>query len=240
MNHIKKLAKGLTGLLLIFFLLFNTNYLLTSCADENYYETNPKIDRASQRNDFVNVFKAIGENHSAKYPKPTTGRNRYQTELEYIVDAIGGEEELLNIIDQVQPSSLNLIRSYGITDAEILAEFGSLTNPAINEAAMMITETDNLLAHGYTLDFLDDQDYLSSLYSSFGTVAYADPTVGGCIGEAAGITILTQALQGGIKSLGKKGALKILSKVASRYLGWVGAAVMVIEFSECMGWTDFY
>jgi len=47
-------------------------------------------------------------------------------------------------------------------------------------------------------------------------------------------------LQGGIKKLGKKGAMKLISKVASRYMGWFGAAVMVIEFSECMGWTNFY
>lgn len=243
MNYIKKIAKGFTGLLLISFVLFNANYLLTSCTSEDYYEANPKIDRMSQRNDFVNAFKAIGETHSSKFPKHTTARLPDQTEQEYIVDAVGGEEELQNIIDQVQASSLNLIRSYGISDAEIIAEFGSLTNPAINEAAMMITETDNLLAHGYTLDFLDSQDYVSSLFSSFGTSAYAvqaDPTVGGCIGEAAGITILTQAIQGGLKSLGKKGAMKLISKVASRYLGWVGAAVMVIEFSECMGWTDLY
>lgn len=94
------------------------------------------------------------------------------------------------------------------------------------------------------MDFLDSRDYVSSLYSSLGTQAYADvqadPTVGGCIGEAAGITVLTKAIQGGLKSLGKQGALKLIKKVASKYLGWVGAAVMVIEFSECMGWTDLY
>lgn len=244
MNYLKKLAKGFAGLLLISFALFNANYLLTSCTDENYFEANPAIDRIAQRNEFVNAFIAIGETHNAKFPKQTAARNPNQTEQEFIAGAVGGKEGLQNIIEQVQPSSLKLIRSYGITDAEIIAEFGSLTNPAINEAAMMIAETDNLLAHGYTLDFLDSRDYVSSLYSSCGTDAFAevqaDPTVGGCIGEAAGITVLTKALQGGLKSLGKQGALKLIKKVASKYLGWVGAAVMVIEFSECMGWTDFY
>lgn len=244
MKYLKKLAKGFAGLLLISFLLFNANYLLTSCANEDFYEVNPDIDRTSQRNNFVNAFIALGESHSAKFPKYTNARQPNQTEQEYIVQAVGGKEELQNMINQVQSSSLSLIRSYGISDAEIIAEFGSLTNPAINEAAMMITETDNLLAHGYTLDFLDSRDYVSSLYSSLGTAAYADvqadPTVGGCIGEAAGITVLTKALQGGLKSLGKQGAMKLIKKVASKYLGWVGAAVMVLEFSECMGWTDLY
>lgn len=237
MNYLRKFIKGFVGLFIVSFTLLSLNFLIQSCTNDDPYEENMAIDRTVEKDNFLSSLKTAED----KYKINTSGialRATNSNELD-IISAIGGEDNLELIIRDLQPSALNLIRSYGITDAELIEEFGSLDAPGIDEVAMLIIETDNLLEHGHTLDIFTQEDYLASIAPLFGTQMYAQ-TVGGCLGEAAGIKIIQDAIQGGIKKLGKKGVMKLVRKVASRYLGWVGAAVMVIEFSECMGWTDFY
>jgi hypothetical protein len=42
----------------------------------------------------------------------------------------------------------------------------------------------------------------------------------------------------GIQKLGKKGAYKLLKKIAGRTLGPIGVALAVYDFADCMGWLE--
>jgi hypothetical protein len=94
-----------------------------------------------------------------------------------------------------------------------------------------------MASEGYTVEGFDDSDFAPIAYTFFGNAAYArtEPDAYDCLLRAAGVTMIVDLINGGIKKLGKKGVLKVLKKVASKYLGWVGAAVAVYEFADCMG-----
>lgn len=151
------------------------------------------------------------------------------------------EGEVETFIENLRSPSVDLINSYGISDQEIIDEFGSLDNPLVEKAAMLISYTeDSVLALGHSLNIFENEDFLASNSFLISSCQAQDPTISGCLGEATGIYLLKDVFKYGIKKLGKKGALKLLKKVATKYAGWVGAAIMVLDFSECMGWTDFY
>lgn len=53
---------------------------------------------------------------------------------------------------------------------------------------------------------------------------------------AVGVTAIQEFLQNGINGMPKSGVRKLLKKVATKYLGAIGAAVAVYEFGDCMEW----
>lgn len=72
--------------------------------------------------------------------------------------------------------------------------------------------------------------------SLFGQNAHAS-RLGQCAGDALGISAIAEVLRVGVNSsAGKKLLKKAIRKVASRTLGWVGAAIFVYEFGDCMDW----
>ena len=52
-----------------------------------------------------------------------------------------------------------------------------------------------------------------------------------------GVSDFALAISGGLQtSAGKALLKKAIRKIATRALGWIGAAVFVYEFGDCMDW----
>jgi hypothetical protein len=219
-----------------FSILFSTNF---SCSESFFEEINSS--------NHLEKFKKTTKEGALKlrdYAEESNENKRIALDDPDMLLLIGemDEYEAKEYMLPIVQSAVDLLRFYGLSDAEIISEFGSLESPEISRAALAITRFEDLVNDGYIIEGYDDTDFI--IAGLFFQSAYA----GGsqwydCAIRAAGVEVLVQMGQGGIsnivKRLGKKGVIKLIDKIASRTLGYVGAAIAVYEFSDCMGWLDF-
>lgn len=139
-------------------------------------------------------------------------------------------------VQSVHYPAIELIRSYGITDKEIIDELGSLDSAKIVLTAESILVSENLIDKGQTLSFFEPDELSYAALGLIGVNAAHAETIGGCIADAIGITAAFEVVAEGVAGLGRKGVLKLLKKVAGKYLGPVGVALAAYDFAECMEW----
>ena len=103
--------------------------------------------------------------------------------------------------------------------------------PAMSESDL-IPAVMQLIAEEQNSNLAATFDYASF----FGTSAHASQ-IGECAGDALVISAIAGAIAAGINSdAGKRLLKKAIRKVATRALGWVGAAIFVYEFGDCIDW----
>lgn len=223
-KSIKKFIKGYLVLVTIILLLTSTVFIFQSCTNDNYYEVDSSKDRTAEVNSFKNAMKLAG----------TEIKKNSLTSRQ-----VSSRDELaLEFVQKIEHEALILIRSYGITDQQIIDEFGSLNPEKIALTAQLIVAEEELIDQGKTLSIFVQEDYQLASLSFLGvnsTFAQSD-TVGGCFADAVGITAAFQLIEGGIAGLGQKGVLKLIKKIGGKYLGAVGAILAAYDFADCMGW----
>ena len=222
--NLKKFIRGYTYLVLIAFSLSLISFVLNSCTSENYYEEDSNVSRNVELSNFKESMRLASN-------KQKNNEAMYRSSKELLA---------IDFTNEIKPNALTLIKSYGITEDEIISEFGSLDSEKIALTAEAILNTEELLANEKTLSIFTDEDYQFASLSILGvkqSLAQSD-TVGGCIADAIGITAAFEVLNYGIQKLGKKGAYKLLKKIAGKTLGPIGVALAVYDFADCMGWLE--
>jgi hypothetical protein len=133
-------------------------------------------------------------------------------------------------------TALNLLLSYGLTEAEINADLGGITDEKLITVAFSIIDIEEQASRG--IELIDRADNISLLTGELVALPEILPQsqVYDCLLQAAGITVLTDLIKKGIKGLTKAAIKTLLTKVATKYLGYVGAAIAVYEFGDCMDW----
>lgn len=137
-----------------------------------------------------------------------------------------------NSLQPTLTEAKNYLYSKGYTDADIDYLL------AADEEGLAMSESDlipavmQLIAEEQNPSLAATFDYVSF----FGTTAHASQ-IGECAGDALGISAFAGVLSAGVNSdNGRRLLKKAIRKVASRALGWVGAAIFVYEFGDCMDW----
>jgi hypothetical protein len=137
-----------------------------------------------------------------------------------------------NSLQPTLTEAKNYLYSKGYTDADIdylLA--ADSEGPAMSESDL-IPAVMQLIAEEQNPSMAATFDYASF----FGTSAHASQ-IGECAGDALGVSDIALAISGGLQtSAGKALLKKAIRKIATRALGWIGAAVFVYEFGDCMDW----
>jgi len=115
----------------------------------------------------------------------------------------------------------NYFVSKGLTNAQIIAEFGSSNNPAIYTA--------------YTITkFINDNSSIWVLDANNHIVNSSNPpSAYHCALEAFGIIGIAEMLT---RQLTAEGMLTVIRKVAPKAMGVIGASWAIYEFGACMGW----
>ena len=131
----------------------------------------------------------------------------------FIASTEMNEQSAKLVLQPIIYETLQILYDDGITEQEIIESFGSLENPAIA-----------LVGIGITADNTNVQ------------VQSEDPDPINCLGRA----YLGMDLQKGFWSQfsNRRVMLRAIGKAASRTLGWVGTALLVYDFADCMGWLD--
>lgn len=142
------------------------------------------------------------------------------------------KESLLSLLED----SKKLLLEYGIDDKFLKEQFGDENNPAIINLGMYIL-------------YINKQDSKQTLseagfnhFFSFSTFADnnsskdkdKENTIVDCAMEALGVP--SGLILGSAKNLTTKAILKAAKKLATRTVGWLGAAVAVYEFGDCMNY----
>lgn len=212
-------------------MMFITSLLVftfNSCTSEDYYEKESSRDKTIRLNNFKKTMQFAKKDFQ-------TSRSTSRS-----VGVEPSEEELAEeYVQQISGDALLLIKAYGVTEQDLISQFGNLDPAKISMTAQIILLEEELIAQGKTLSIFAQEDFQLSSLSIFGvnsTYAGDGPTVGACVLEAIGVRVVVQALVGDLAALGTAGVLKIVGSVATKYAGVIGGAVMVYQFSDCMGW----
>ena len=215
----------------ILLLIIGLSFLSISCSDD----TELKGEESNNRKILLKEFQNSALEFRLKLPDNINGN------LDEVVKSSGvvSQEDL----DDLITNGISLIKSYGLTEQEIIDEFGSLDNPGIAEAGLAIAQIENQANYGVELieiteenprgeSLLTGEDYIESPTD----VIHERSQTFDCAMQAIGITAVGELISNGLKSMTKSAVKKVLKKVATRYLGWVGAAIAVYEFGDCMEW----
>lgn len=229
----KKLLRGTIAIYAIKLLVISSSFLYYSCQEIEF-------DNQVSNESLLQRFRDISKNQSQilnnRLADLNPSNSRVNSTTRSTIEGMS-EPELKLIIEPVVSSGLDLLISYGISENEIIAEFGSLNSPDISRAALAVSQLENLANDGYVIQGFDESDFV--LAGIFIPEAHASE-IYDCALQAAGVKVLmelaSEGLVAGAKKLGKKGALKLVKKVAARSLGWVGAGVAAYEFGDCMNW----
>lgn len=161
----------------------------------------------------------------------------------------GGNEYIEEFTEDEQTEiltiSISTLNSYGVSNDIIISEFGSLENPEITRSALSIIRLDELSLAGYEVIELETgYNYMTTEYVGTNNLELIRIEYSGsdnskiqvvdCALDALGIP--AGMIAGSAKNLGTKAVLKAIGKLASRFLGWAGAAIGVYMFGACMGY----
>ena len=175
---IKKLVKGYSvfGGILIGSV---SSFLFQSCAEENYYENKSSTDRIEQLNNFKKAMKIAGKDFIAN--TSTNKSISYQS---------GREQSAEQYVQQISSDAVSLIKSYGVTEQDLINQFGGLDPKKIAMTAQIIVVEEQLLSQRKTLSIFTQEDYqlvTSSLPGENTAMQSNGNTVGGCLLEAIGV-----------------------------------------------------
>lgn len=211
---INKFAKGMFAIFTIKLLFFGIVFLNQACQTvDNIFSISEK-ELALEK--FENILKqtipVVKTNIKEKNLNPSfrKGENDYEAK-KMINPLIDGTKELLLAFD--------------VEENDLIEIFGSKNDPRLVIVGLALLNVwDN-----------DNSQTAINFSNLFVESTYAQSGIGGCVLEALGVNAAVNALKGGIKKLGKKGALKLLRKVGGKALGPIGVALAIVDFADCMG-----
>ena len=135
------------------------------------------------------------------------------------------DREIQRMLGPAIQSGKRLLSTYGAGPEFLTEEFGSDNDPRILTASLIFAG-------------LEDREFQRNTASLLAFLVQ-EPENGDkdwfdCAIRAVGIDAVMEMLNGRITASISKKAIK---KIATRSLGWVGAAIAAYEFAKCMGWV---
>ena len=222
-NGLNRFAKGMFAIFAIKLLFFGIMFINQSCQTEDDIFENQEQKIALQK--FENLFLEIQPKIENTFDK----QNLLLIKKSYVLDKQTVEKSK-EILTPLVKGSKELLKSYGINESDFLEEFADLNDPRIAFVGLMILsadkkkEKDNLVSINYASFFVA---------SAYAINMDMEPDWYDCMLRSVGIDAVVELFNGKVT---KAIAKKAIRKIASRTLGWVGAAIAVYEFGDCMDW----
>jgi hypothetical protein len=223
---INKFAKGVFAIFTIKLLFFGIVFLNQACQNEDTIELSqeqalanfeqklelikPKINSILERNNYLLKNSIQAKNTNVQLKK-----------------------EITNAMSPLVDSSIKLFKTFDYNTNDISNTFGNQTDSRIALLGILVysaekAEINQSLAYNNTFNFFGEKMYATTSY------AHGMPEWVKCAIEAIGFDIFISAGSYGWKKAMKKGWKKALVKIGSRFLGPIGVASAVAEFSWCM------
>lgn len=145
-------------------------------------------------------------------------------------------------VEEAMEPSLNDAKAYlyskGLTDGDIEELLAAdEEGPAIHESALVPAVMALIAEEEHQNSLASSVNFTSLFIFETHASSYQENDLYDCVMRTLGVTALTEAFNKGLSSsAGKKALKKAVRKIATKTLGWVGAAWAAYEFGDCMGW----
>jgi hypothetical protein len=217
-SGMKKIAKGMFALFTINLLIFGGVLLIQSCQtdDEIFENNNQKIE--------LEKFKELVINTVPKAKKTTLKSNLLSKNAN-----LENENNAKESLKSLSNGSRDLLESYGFTTKEIEDEYGSWDDPKVVSLSLTLFRLEQINEKSNKTSFNFSPLFIQS--------SYAQNSIKDCALRALGVDKLVDWARGKYLSgyAARKALIKAVGKAAARFgLGWIGTAIAVVEFAECM------
>lgn len=222
-KSIKRFGKGMLAVFVIKLLLFGGAFIIQSCQTDSI-EYSQNIEQELALFKFEGLVKTsipkiqsiVVEQHNLSFSKNTSA-----------VVATNTDKEIREILMPMVTGTKELLATFDFTETDLSEEFNDLEDPRIALIGLAVLaakdETNNQTAMNFA--------------NIFGKTVYAQDAYD-CLLRSVGIDAVIELVNS--KTIGSRAAKKLMKKavrkIASRTLGWVGAAVAIYEFGDCMNW----
>lgn len=182
-------------------LLFLVSFSFYSCSSENDESViEKKIDAKKLASTLKLQLRKVKENQNLNNSLQMRGTSLSEADAQEFLEPFVNETR-------------NLLLQEGITQTEIIDEFGSLDAPELALVGISIIE-------------MEENNYQMQVQGG--------PSVLDCVARAFVGFELHEGFWSQFSN--RRLLLRAIGKVATRYLGAVGAALIVYDFGDCMGW----
>lgn len=182
-------------------LLFLVSFSFYSCSIENDESViEKKIDAKKLASTLKLQLRKVKENQNLNNSLQMRGTSLSEADAQEFLEPFVNETR-------------NLLLQEGITQTEIIDEFGSLDAPELALVGISIIE-------------MEENNYQMQVQGG--------PSVLDCVARAFVGFELHEGFWSQFSN--RRLLLRAIGKVATRYLGAVGAALIVYDFGDCMGW----
>jgi hypothetical protein len=223
----KRLGRGLVAIFVCKVCLIGAAMTLESC------QTNEEEYKTLQQEEALTSFEVLVKNTTPKIKHlmdehPALLKNPDLLDQKSVQKL---EKEVNTLLQPLVHSTRKLLKSYEVEDEYLNQEFADPNDPRIALVGLFLLAAESQEKQGVALNFAQ----------AFGTLSYAQdaqltedkPDWVDCMITAVGIDAVVEFLKGNVTEAIAKKAIK---KIASRAMGFIGAAVALYEFGSCMQW----
>lgn len=226
---LKKIAKGMFAIFTIKLLFFVLIFLNQSCHLEENIETSKEQALNNFQNQLYKSKSSIKNFANNDYFKRGLKNEvKYSKNLE-----LKASKTLSPLID----SSIELIKSYGISSEEISEHFTNLSDERLALIGLILYSSEKEFQNSISsMNNMQTNLFIQSSYANSKKM-YKMPKWLECATEALGVDLLFSAgIEGASKhnKWSRKALIKLIGKVGSRMFGPIGTAIAVGTFINCM------
>ncbi len=223
----RKLGRGLVTIFVCKVCLIGAAMTLGSCqSNEEDYKTLQKEEALSSFESLVMSTTPKIKNLMDEYPDVVKNPDLMDQKR-----VLRLEKEVNTLLQPMVLSTKKLLKWYEVEEEYLKQEFINPNDPRIALIGLLLLAAESS----------ENQEVALNFAQAFGTVGYAYNTLPSaaqsdwvdCLIIAVGIDVAVEFFKGNVT---KTFAKKAIRKIASRALGFVGAAIAVYEFGSCMGW----
>ncbi len=218
-----KYGKIIIVLFTIKILLFGSLFLFNSCKKQipNLVENQQQESVSNMKDVTIESLDFIKNDLNIQELKKEKSLT-FSDEIE-----VKAKKELTPIIE----NGLNVLYSYGLTDKDILENFESLEDPKIALLALAIVSVESTEeTHACLNSFLVNNSFAAQQ-------GQGSPSIGSCAMDALGIP--ASLLMGTAKGTSAKAIMKAAGKLAGRTIGYIGLAIAIYDFADCMNYINY-
>jgi len=223
----KRLGRGLVVIFVCKVCLIGAAMTLESCqSNEEEYKT-------IQQEEALNSFEALVKNTTPKIKHlmedyPAVLKNPDLLDQKSVQKL---EKEVNTLLQPMVQGTKKLLKWYEVEEEYLSQEFTDTNDPRIALVGLFLLAAENREKQAVALNFAQAFGTLS--YAQDAELSEAKPDWVDCMITAVGIDLVVEFLKGNVTEAIAKKAIK---KIASRALGFIGAAVAIYEYGSCMGW----
>lgn len=225
---LKGYRSGLSKMNLMKLLIVAMALLSQGCVDEGQIPEYRKANREMILGDFERALDKAANNLGEVMKSGGAG---VQSDKMTTPESKIRRQQIQSILEPVIHQSAELLKTYGISEAFLEKELGDPDDPRLVLIGVWIARAERTglkAQHTYQAQLADFAFFFQEI-----TQTEDKPDWMECMLVAVGVDAIIEFAKGNVTEAIAKKAIR---KIASRTLGWVGVALALYEYGNCMEW----